>query len=81
MHLWRLRVEITDDPASAEYIVLVVATDGAEARPLAREAAIATYRDNAGGWSHSPKAQVMHAETILIPEEPAVLAVSGGLTR
>ena len=78
---YRVPVSVEDEPASAEYVVRVMAYDGTEARTIARKAVKEAYLDDAGGWALKPHYIVGSAELAPIPETPAVIAVSGGVER
>lgn len=78
--MYKLTFEIDDDPAHFEAIVTVAAGRRSQALRLAKDAAIRSYNDYAGGWSLMPKAQLLSCEQYTPPAE-GVVAVTGYYTR
>ena len=81
MSLWRVHVELTDDPATASYDVTVVARTARGAKRMAVNAAKSAYYIEAGGWALAPTLSTEYPPEVdpyTLPKS-GIVAVSGGI--
>ena len=83
MSLWKVHVELSDDPASASFDVIVNANTKLGAKRLGVKAAKSAYYNEAGGWASNPVVSDEYpteAEPYELPRK-GVVAVTGGIHR
>lgn len=71
--LYYVNVEVEDEPATKEYLVLVAAISAAGASALGKMGAIDAYNRSMGGWGDDPKAKVLGVRCAVVSTTPGVV--------